>query len=47
MTGASVPNDLSRHQFIDVPLGAARLAEAMRLKRRRRLAEHGWAGLGP
>lgn len=36
MTGASVPRDLSRHQFIDVPLGAASLAEAMWLRKQRR-----------
>ena len=45
MTGASVPKDLSRHQFIDVPLGAASLADAMRLRRQRRLGGYRQAGL--
>jgi len=36
MTGTSVLKDLSRHQFINIPLGAASLAEAMWLRKQRR-----------
>lgn len=47
MTGVSVPRDLSRHQCIDVLLGAASLAEARRLTKQRCLAGHGQAGVRP
>lgn len=47
MTGARVPKDLSQHQFIDLPRGATRLAEAMRLRTQRRLGGHRQAGLRP